>query len=398
MTRDVKSLDVEVIPPGEEQVIAKIAAMTKQLQAVRANSELLGQKGEILRGVHPKSHGCLVGRFTVNPKLRKRMRVGLFREPGETFKCLMRYSNASTSIAPDLQGGNGSRGLAVKVLDAGKRALIEDQNGVSQDFLMINSRVFAFANAADYLRTNIALLSDTANGVDAGIFFLPVKLFGKKAMDRAGNLLPVGPDEDDETTGLRALFDKVKDTPLFQPFGPAEMAGTLKAFAVLQKIQATAVRNPLEVAYFTAAPVRFGRRRIARFSVEPLDGPVPQPPIAPEEAAALGPDYLADALEATLARGAALTFRVRAQVIHPVELEGRTELIEDATVAWDPEEFEPVDLAKITVDPADQPKELVDACKSQRFTPWHCIPAHEPLGGINRVRKPVYQTSGDQRS
>ena len=123
-----------------------------------------------------------------------------------------------------------------------------------------------------------------------------------------------------------------------------------------------------------------------------------QAPIAPEEAAALGPDYLAKALEATVARGAALTFRVRAQVIHPVELEGRTELIEDATVAWDPEEFEPINLAKITVDPADQPKELVDACKAERFTPWHCLPAHEPIGGINRLRKPVYQTSGDERS
>lgn len=398
MTDDVKGLDVEEIPKGEEQMIAQVAAMTKQLQHIRAKSEALGQKGNVLRGVHPKSHGCLVGRFTVNPKLRKRMRVGLFREPGKTFKCLLRYSNAAVSIAPDLQGGNGSRGLAVKVLDAGRRALIKDQNGVSQDFLMINTREFAFANVADYLRTTMALMSDTANGVDGRIFFLPAQLFARKAMDHLGNLLPAGPNEDEETVRLRKIFDQVKDTPLFQPFGPAEMAGTLKSAAIVQKIQATPVRNPLEVAYFTASPTRFGRRRIARFSVEPLNGPLPQAPITPEEAEALGTDYLAKAVEKTIAQGAAITFRVKAQVIHPVELEGRTELIEDATVAWDPEEFEPVELAKITVDPADQPKELVDACKTERFTPWHCLPAHEPIGGINRLRKPVYETSGDQRA
>lgn len=398
MKEDKKGLEVEEIPAGEDAMIAQITAMTKQLQHIRARSEALGQDGSVLRGVHPKSHGCLVGRFTINAKLRKRMRVGLFREPGKTFKCLLRYSNAAVSIAPDLDGGNGSRGLAVKVLDAGRRALIEDRNGVSQDFLMINTREFAFANVADYLRTTMALMSDTANGVDGRVFFLPARLFAKRAMDHLGNLLPVGPDEDEETTRLRAVFDQVKDTPLFSSFGPAEMAGTLKSAAVVQRIQATPVRNPLEIAYFTASPVRFGRRRIARFSVEPLDGPVPQAPIAPEEAAALGPDYLAKALEATVANGAALTFRVKAQVIHPVELEGRTELIEDATLPWDPEEFEPVNLAKITVDPADQPKELVDACKAERFTPWHCLPAHEPIGGINRLRKPVYQTSGDERS
>jgi hypothetical protein len=24
------------------------------------------------------------------------------------------------------------------------------------------------------------------------------------------------------------------------------------------------------------------------------------------------------------------------------------------------------------------------------FTPWHCLPAHRPLGGVNRARKIVY--------
>jgi hypothetical protein len=36
----------------------------------------------------------------------------------------------------------------------------------------------------------------------------------------------------------------------------------------------------------------------------------------------------------------------------------------------------------------EQPK----FCDNLSFTPWHTIPEHRPLGGINRVRKTVYDT------
>lgn len=395
--RVAKPLKLEEIPRGEKKMMAQISEMTKQLQIIRAKSEVVGQNGEVLRGVHPKSHGCLVGRFTVNPKLRKRLRVGLFQEPGRSFKCRIRLSNATTSIAPDLAGGNSSRGFALKVLDAGRRAIVKDQGQVSQDFLLINSPQFAFANVADYLRATMALMSDP-NGVDGRIYFLPAQLFAAGAMDANGKIIPPRGEEPPQVAGARALFEQVKGTPLFKGFGPVQMAGTLKSAAVLQQILAQPVRNMLEVAYFAAAPTRFGSRRIARFQVEPVGGPVPQAPISPEEAEALGPDYLSKAVAQTMARGAAITLRMRAQVIHPVELEDRIELIEDATVPWDPEEFEPVDLAKITIDPSDQPRDLVDACKADRFNPWHCLPAHEPIGGINRLRRPVYEASADHRS
>ena len=49
-------------------------------------------------------------------------------------------------------------------------------------------------------------------------------------------------------------------------------------------------------------------------------------------------------------------------------------------------------VASITI-PAqsfDSPEQ--DAfCENLSFTPWHCIDAHRPLGGINRVRRVVYE-------
>ncbi|MBF2075025.1 MAG: hypothetical protein IGS50_14865 [Synechococcales cyanobacterium C42_A2020_086] len=31
------------------------------------------------------------------------------------------------------------------------------------------------------------------------------------------------------------------------------------------------------------------------------------------------------------------------------------------------------------------------------FTPWHALPAHQPLGSINRARKAIYQAGSEQR-
>lgn len=29
-------------------------------------------------------------------------------------------------------------------------------------------------------------------------------------------------------------------------------------------------------------------------------------------------------------------------------------------------------------------------CEGLSFSPWHALPAHRPIGGLNRVRKAVY--------
>ncbi|MEX0612760.1 MAG: hypothetical protein WD738_15425 [Pirellulales bacterium] len=31
------------------------------------------------------------------------------------------------------------------------------------------------------------------------------------------------------------------------------------------------------------------------------------------------------------------------------------------------------------------------------FNPWHCLPEHRPLGGINRARKIIYETMSKYR-
>ena len=44
--------------------------------------------------------------------------------------------------------------MAIKVLDVEGEMLSEDEGRANQDFLMINTPEFAFANVRDYLRLN----------------------------------------------------------------------------------------------------------------------------------------------------------------------------------------------------------------------------------------------------
>ena len=194
---------------------------------------------------------------------------------------------------------------------------------------------------------------------------------------------------------MRQIFE---NSDVFEGFSPEDMAGTLLSLGVVGRIQQKTVRNPLEVQYFAASPFRFGPDRVMKFSVAPVDGEVRQPDFSAEEVEALDRDYLAQALKNTLTQDKTIQLSFRVQVVEASKLKGREEeLIENAAIAWREDEFPFVEVARIKIRPVKESKELVDACKSLVFTPWHALAAHEPLGGINRLRKPVYSKSAEFR-
>ena len=41
--------------------------------------------------------------------------------------------------------------------------------------------------------------------------------------------------------------------------------------------------------------------------------------------------------------------------------------------------------------------EQMKFCEDLSFTPWHALPEHRPLGGINRLRRVVYETISSVR-
>ncbi len=388
-------IEVEIVPKGELADRRDTANLTRILQ----NQRKPLQKNKVLRGVHPKSHGCVAATFTVLKYIGSDYQVGLFARPG-TYTAMIRYSNASVLLEPDLKDGqNGSRGMAIKVIgldkDLGSFEL-EDGDAQSQDFLMVNTPEFAFANVRDYLRlTRILRL-----GKGPGPFFSPLILIKAELLkvNPDGSLI-LNPLKGSEPEKVKNAWGFYKNGPPFKGFNLGDLMRTGDSAAAIGNIKSRTVRNPLQVQYFSAAPFRFGPDRVMKFSVVPAAGYLPPEAFSPEEIGALNDNYLAEALKKSLTQGKTIHLSFMIQAVEESQLVGRKEdMIENAALAWSEEEFPFVKVAHIVIDPtAQENKEFVDACKPLRFTPWHTLTAHEPLGGINRLRKPVYCESGKFR-
>jgi hypothetical protein len=333
----------------------------------------------VLRGVHPKSHGCVQASFTVNTDVPPELQVGLFAQPGRQFAAVVRFSNAAALEGPDVDcrgrqeapakpDKHGSRGMAVKVLDVGNEVLAEDDGACNQDFLMINQPVFAFANAEDYLRLDRIL---AARGDDPTGFFAPL---------RAQDPTLSAPDRE-------AILKYIKD----EHIGADAIGRILDTKKIIDGIQATPVANPLGIQYFSAAPFLFGPDRVMKFSARPCaevqPTTVPDPP--PD-------DYLREVLRQAMRQSGTVAFDFMVQVRGGGEDLG----IENASTIWDETKHHFVKVATIAI---VAPQRDIDSeeskaqCKRLVFTPWHSLAAHQPIGSINRLRKAVYEASAQHR-
>lgn len=73
--------------------------------------------------------------------------------------------------------------------------------------------------------------------------------------------------------------------------------------------------------------------------------------------------------------------------------------IEDASVEWSQDESPFITVATITIKAQNFiAHDKMAACEAMTFNPWNGLAEHQPLGGINRVRKAIYQQLGDFRN
>ena len=69
------------------------------------------------------------------------------------------------------------------------------------------------------------------------------------------------------------------------------------------------------------------------------------------------------------------------------------------TTSWPSEEASYVNVARITIKVPQSPdnNEAVEHCEMLAFSPWHSLADHQPLGGINRLRRKVYSDEAEHR-
>lgn len=139
--------------------------------------------------------------------------------------------------------------------------------------------------------------------------------------------------------------------------------------------------DPLGIDYFSTTPYLLGAQAV-KYAAWPRDV-VPPPGVDHGD-----PDFLRQAMVARLAAG-----DVYYDFLVQVQTDADAMPIEDPGRAWDTADSPFRKLATIRI-----PRQAFDSEAQRRygenlsFTPWHALPEHRPLGGINRARRVVYDT------
>ena len=247
--------------------------------------------------------------------------------PGKTYQAWIRFSNGSSN-AKQADIKKDARGMAIKLLEVSGKNL-SDENSSTQDFIMINHPVFFANDPARYLSFMQDINSDK---------------FLKK---------------------------------LHIPFALGAK-GTWIALNSRNKIS-----NPLQTRYWSMVPYQLGlgdHRQAVKYSARACSTIVSPIPARPNR------DFLREALRTSLQESdACMEFLVQPRTSTSMS-------VEDSMTEWKEEQAPFYKVATIHI-----PKQVFDIpeqnkfCENLSFTPWHALAEHKPLGGINRMRKIIYE-------
>ena len=354
----------EIIPDGEAKQIEHIVELTLAQMKKRYLDKL-----PPLRGVHPKDHGCVMAKFQVLNDLPEAYRIGVFAKAGREYPAYIRYSNADILVRADSKPTeHGSRGMAIKLLKVEGERLVAKDEPMTQDFLMVNHPVFAFANVEDYEVLSQVLLEEDDQA--AGFFKRRVKMENGK------------PDLTDPAT-IRAI----QTSQIIKRIQSLAIDAAMPKNGAYQPPPA----SPEENVYQSGAPYLLGNGYAMKYSVKPV---VDASGATPNFADA---NYLRTALTKRLTDAGAkeIVLEFQLQIRSKADIGKLETEIENACTEWT---VPFVTVARITIPPQDfNTKEAILRCENLFFTPWHSLAEHQPIGGINRLKLGVYEASSTFR-
>ncbi len=286
------------------------------------------------RDAHAKSHGCVKAFVDVdNSALREDEKIGVFAENRE-FPAWIRFSNGNPAIQNDEE--KDARGFALKLMEVPGEKVLEKQKGEkTQDFLLINGQSFFVRTPSDYLE------------------------FSTKAFD--GNPIT-----------------------FFLSLNPLKFK-----FRELKNLLSIALAKPSSpiTQYWSTTPYALGSGRAVKYSVRPCGDFESGWPKDRDD------NFLGQTLVDQLAsEDQCFEFLLQRQ-IDPISTP-----IEDATIEWETVESPYVKVAQIRIPKQSfSSDEQMEFCENLSFNPWHTLPAHRPLGNINRTRRIVYDMISNLR-
>lgn len=317
----------DVVPSPQET-----AAFERLIRVSKRQMQRDYPNGTMRRDAHAKNLGLVHGTLTIEDNLPDHLRVGVFSQ-AQTFPCWVRFSNSGGvgGVHPDKKPD--VRGLGIKIFGVeGRKILKGDEDAVTHDFLFISSPTFMVKDAID--------------------FSYLVQALGAGGLDRLFK--------------LAAFF-----------FNPLNLR--LRELRLLIKLQVK-MTHLLGHQWWSATPYRLGEQQAAKYTL------IPRTPVDTSMPADPAPDFLRQRLQTHLQTDAAeFDFCVQVAVD-----EARTPIY-DTRQEW-PTHIAPfTKVATLRIPPQTFGSDAQRTyAENLRFTPWHALPEHAPLGSINRARQEVY--------
>ncbi|MBN8214685.1 MAG: catalase [Xanthomonadales bacterium] len=137
--------------------------------------------------------------------------------------------------------------------------------------------------------------------------------------------------------------------------------------------------SPLDIQYWSTTPYRFGKGRAVKYSLVPTSQHRSSMPTEP------GDSYLSEAMQRHLDKH-------EASFDFCVQLRQDGMPIEDAAPRWDETASPFLKVATLRIPKQKFRSAQRDAlAESLAFSPGHALPAHVPMGGLNRARIKIYK-------
>jgi hypothetical protein len=205
------------------------------------------------------------------------------------------------------------------------------------------------------------------------------------------------PDETDDTQDFLMTNTPTpvgRDAVQFMEFARANTDGRLAALFFLVRRASTAsqalsrtnaIDSMVTERFWSGSAYHLGAHQAVKFQTRPCDLRMVRTPARDSD------DYLRKDLVAAAKDGICMTLYVQLQT-DPEETP-----IENASKEWKETDSHLLPVAKVVMPPQAIEDGATAACDALAFTPWHSIPAHKPMGHINRARRYVYEASQSLR-
>ena len=338
--------------PSDEEIAHDEAETTQALvDTMRKISETtLKDEGHVIRSVHAKSHALIQGELEVLGDLSPSLAQGLFARPAR-HQVVMRFSTLPGDILDD--SVSTPRGLAVKVLGVDGPRLPGSEGATSQDFVLVNGPAFGAPNPKAFL-ANLKMLAGTT----------------------------------DKAPGLKKAVSGA-----LQGVQSAIVAATGNPSPTVATLGGQLETHILGDAFYSQTPFRWGDF-VAKVRLKP----------ASPELTALTDKHIKINGVPNALREACLGFFGANGAVWEFQVQLRTDRksmpIEDAHKVWPDEESHYLTVGLVRAQPqtawSEARSQAVD--QGMSFSPWNGLAAFQPLGGVNRSRKPAYEMGRKFRS